>query len=191
MSPRRYITGVILISRCTILWLSSLEMHWDSPFQSTLSAIVGNPYHRSACQGTRDNGAQCHNDVPKSSRINGSIQLGLFDGGPIILPSKTSLTGAAKFMLCSECRLGSSQAKQCARRWAQNWNATLSQANVASSTPSPGIAEKEIPYDIGQSSHLPWHQTSAFQCSHTAAPATSELYTRTRMRYQKGIIVDK
>ncbi|CAG8088004.1 unnamed protein product, partial [Penicillium salamii] len=79
----------------------SFNMHRDSIFQSTLSQIVGNPYHQPTCQGIRDDGIPCRNDVPKMSRINGAIQLGLFRGGPDSLPSESVLKGAAKSMLCA------------------------------------------------------------------------------------------
>lgn len=115
-------------------------MDWDSSyFQSTFGRIVGNPYHRSTCLGFKDNGTLCQNDVSKESRIDSAIQLGLFRGGPVSLPSEVVLTGAAKSMLCSECRPDSSQAKQCSRRWVQQWNATINQTNLTPITPNLGI----------------------------------------------------
>ncbi|KAJ6033787.1 uncharacterized protein N7446_007920 [Penicillium canescens] len=118
-------------------------MNWDSTFQSTLSQIVGNPYYRQTCQGIRDDGTQCRNDVPKISRINSAIQLGLFDEGPPNCPSEAVLTGAAKSMLCVKCRLDSSRVKQCTQRWIQQWNATLNQANITPKSPTLGIGETD------------------------------------------------
>ncbi|CRL30925.1 unnamed protein product [Penicillium camemberti] len=81
-------------------------MDWGSSyFQSTFGRIIGNSYHRSTCLGFKDNGTLCQNDVSKESRIDSAIQLGLFRGGPVSLSSEVVLTGAAKSMLCSECRL--------------------------------------------------------------------------------------
>jgi hypothetical protein len=122
----------------------SFNMHRDCIFQSTLSQIVGNPYHHPTCQGIRDDGTQCRNDVPKMSRINSAIQLGLFRGGPDSLPSESVLTGAAKSMLCAKCRPDNSRAKQCTQRWIQEWNATLNPADIAPTTPNPRI------YDMDQ-----------------------------------------
>lgn len=136
--------SVILFCKCTIFRFSSHSTCIGTLSFNRHSQIVGNPYHQPTCQGIRDDGIQCRNDVPKMSRINGAIQLGLFRGGPDSLPSESVLKGAAKSMLCAKCRPDNSRAKQCTQRWIQEWNAKFNQADITPTTPNPRI------YDMDQ-----------------------------------------
>lgn len=89
----------------------------SEPLQSLFGRVIGDPTHRLECIWAKDDGARCRNTVPKISRINGALCLGMFHDFPVSCSYEMRLSMAAKYMLCAECSRHSSRSRDCAQRW--------------------------------------------------------------------------
>ncbi|CAG8284740.1 unnamed protein product [Penicillium salamii] len=89
----------------------------SEPLQSLFGRVIGDPTHRLECIWVKDDGAHCRNTVPKISRINGALCLGMFHEFPVSHSHEMRLSMAASYMLCAECSCHSSRSRDCAQRW--------------------------------------------------------------------------
>ncbi|CAG7932896.1 unnamed protein product [Penicillium olsonii] len=106
--------------------------------QSLFGRVIGDPTHRLECIWAKDDGARCRNTVPKSSRINGALCLGMFHELPVSHSHEMRLSMAARYMLCAECSRHSSRSRDCAQRWMKLLHARANRVDQATQIEQDG-----------------------------------------------------
>lgn len=84
--------------------------------------VIGDPLHQEGCVWVGDDGKQCRNTVPKTSRVEGASCLQALQDLPSNYSTKQKLVVGGKFFLCSECRRHRCRP----RKWADSLIHTLS-----------------------------------------------------------------